>query len=372
MDSDRRMLLQPRPTNNQYITVVYAALTAKTTDRQQVEEFIERLAVIAEDRTPHLADVRHNLLVATLQAMEHSRHGFMLRQFFESPRGQRLLAQYGLEDTFDGLWLEDALYNAGLKRRWKPRSAGRWIKRNLTPAPQAPEDRLYNAMTIVGRKKRFSAPFTGRSVVENAIPALALVQSIARSDPAYQTTANRSFYQDTIMHVLMRDPKAEGMTTAEYQQRVVRPLLDAIYRIATHVDDNRFDIRYNLLLTAWLARNGPHMEVLHEYRKRFKHLHEVHGVYGRALLNPDEGFLVLPSTWPRRLSSERRALTGLFKRWLRNSTNSADGQIVYSVNGWRTVEWRQPAADDDVLWTSGSTATRIASPVPSVDATGTS
>jgi hypothetical protein len=344
LPADHRLMQQPRPDEADYTQVVYAVLADPRTAQESVEDYLRTLRAIASDVDPDLTDVRHNLVAATIRASASIGHGQRLRRFFKSGDGRHLLKAYDLQEAFKSVTdfpPETALWHASARGALATNGPRRWMKRHLMPPTTAPEDPYYKAAAVAGRRWPFSAPLTGRSLVENLAPVFAFVRAMSQRDPAKQTWADRTFFQGTLFHLLMTEGREAGHTTEKYRADVIQPTLDVIDRIAGRFHDERFDVRYNLLLTVWLAQNGPHGEVIQQYLKDNKHLCEMYGIYRKALEVSDPQSIPLPTTRKMRIR-EHRAFSQRFAQLLRDSDNSTDGKIVHPVNHWSDGTWMGP------------------------------
>jgi hypothetical protein len=142
-----------------------------------------------------------------------------------------------------------------------------------------------------------------------------------QSDPAFQTRADITFYGGTLFGLLMTPAKKYKETTTDYEERIVRPLLEIVKNIAQRQGDNRADVRHNIIVSVWLACQGPHKDLIQAWIKENKYLLHANGVYGS--LKFDERRLKLPQDL-----REKALIKALFREWMWNSDNSTDGIIV--------------------------------------------
>ncbi|MBI4238840.1 MAG: hypothetical protein HY696_10585 [Deltaproteobacteria bacterium] len=318
---DARLQLRPRLPLSMYYRVVYRALTDAEVPAEVVADYLERLKVVVCDADPDLADVRRNLLIATMRAAVHPTHGARLRAFFGTPDGESILQQYALQP----LYTEALKYRHPEHLPWKVRLAReawqpkRWITSRLSGPP---EQALYDAAVVAGRRIRITGPFAGRTVREAGAAFFTMFDSITQTDVAHQTRADPSFYYGTLWKQVLMRPKGLRGLTDTYRKDEVAPLLEAIRRIAGRVHDVRADIRHNLLLTVELASQGPHAEMIQQFiaqnKPLFTTMHEIRG----SVLAPNEHL-------PRgKTLKDLRMTKRLFRRLLVDSGNSADGMLV--------------------------------------------
>jgi hypothetical protein len=316
MDEDDRALLSPHLKDEWYRTIIYRGLMDPDTCEPAVKEYLKRLAVVASDVRPDLHYVRRNMIVSTIRAIAGSAHGEYIKQFFTEGRGKDIVQAYCLEKT-----LEEVLR---MKREegahaWKWRRVRRWIEKNLHRRELTPEDAFYNAAATAGRRYLFSAPFSGRSLMENGAALSSFLLAASQSNPAFQTFADRTLYEGTIYRFLMTPAKKARKTDEEYRDKVVKPLLYAIGVVAARLGDTRKDVRHNLLVSALLAVHGPHGDVIEEWIEEKEHLLEANGIYGRPSIDGD--------------------VKTLFSSYLWDSDSSTDGKIVFPASEWRPLNW---------------------------------
>jgi hypothetical protein len=334
MDDDARVLLGPNMQKKWYTEIVYRGLTDPTTTPERITEFFNRLRIIAGDATPGLRHVRYNLIIATMRAMAGKYHGEQIEAFFSSPEGAALVKSYGLEKMLEEVkeiargegkqaWRSylQSLFR-GKVRKWLDKHT---LARDVEPEDEFdvhPVDKFYNAAAVAGRRFKFSAPFSGHSVVENGATISSFLLSASQGDPAFQTTADHTFYAGTIFGILMTPAQERGMTTKKYVSDVIQPLLHIISENACKVGDSRKDVRHNLLVAVWLASQGPHGEIIRSWIVEQKHVFQANGIYGMLKADSEGDRL------PRNLNQRR-----LIKRWfgenLWDSDTSADGRILY-------------------------------------------
>jgi hypothetical protein len=324
LEDDRRLLLKPQLERDWYTKIVYRALTDPATPAEKVDEFLERLRVVASDVNPRLKNVRHNLIVAAMRAIAGKAHGERIELFFTEGAGKSIVSAYGLEALLEEARKIKRNEGQSAWMSWLWNSPRRWINKHYMKPPMTPVDEFYNAAAVAGRRFLFSAPFTGRSFVENGSPFTSFILSAMQGDPAFQTTADLSLYAGSLYGLLMAPAKKERMTTTDYRSKVIIPLLDLIEKNAQKLGDNRRDVRHNLLVSVWLASQGPHGEVIREWMDKHKHLYQANGIYG--MLKHDERVGRLP----RRLN-QKKLIKQMFRQFLWDSDNSADGKIVYPL-----------------------------------------
>lgn len=333
MEDDKRLLLRPDYRKERYTEIVYNALTDPNTSPEAVEEFFDRLRVIAADTSPELKHVRRNLIMTTIRAMAGKAHGDKIYKFFTEGEGISLVSAYKLAGILEEVSKMPRNEGHSTSSWIAKRSARKWIERHLLkpnvtpgdPFDQHPADKFYSAAAVAGRRFKFTAPFTGRTLVENGSPFSTFLLSASQSDPAFQTTADSTLFAGTIYGLLMASTKKSFMTTQDHEEKVVIPLLDLIKHSAQRVGDNRTDVRHNLLVTAWLASQGPYGRVVREWIEKNKHIYQANGIYGMLKFDSTQRRL------PRSLS-EKELIKQLFKKYLRSSDNSSDGVVVYPVH----------------------------------------
>jgi hypothetical protein len=305
--------------NELFRTVIYQGLTDPDTCEPAVKEYLKRLTVVSFDVKAGLKYLRRNMIVSTIRAMAGNAHGELIEEFFTEGRGKDIVQAYGLERI-----LEDVLK---MKREegahaWKWRRVRKWMKRNMHKRELSSEDVFYNAAATAGRRYLFSAPFTGRSLMENGAALSSFLLAASQANPAFQTFADRTLYEGTIYRFLMTPAKKAGKSDEEYHTKVVKPLLHAIGVVAARLGDTRKDVRHNLLVSAWLAADGPHADVIGPWIEENEHLLEANGIYGRPAVSGN-------------------AKT-LFSIYLWDSDNSTDGKVVFPASEWPELNWSDP------------------------------
>jgi len=326
--SDRSPFIPPRPASSEYNDVVFRALVTTETPGEVVDEYLSRLRIILTDLDPALADVRHNLLVATICAVAGAAHGDRIKGFLDSEDVWLVMQSYGLIALYEKVAEKRGTYDS---EAWKalrilPGSSRGFIAKHFRKPVLSQEDKFYNAATVPGRSFPFSGVVTGNSVVQNGSPLFAFLLSAIQGDPAFETKADPTFFKGTLYKILMGNPAKAEMGMEQYRVEYLLPLLSGVLNSASKLNDSRFDIRHNLLTTIWLASNGPHSELLKKWIEEHKHLYNAHGIYGE----PKIGSKVVALPRSRSLK-ERRLINALFKQYLVNSTNSADGKVRYNM-----------------------------------------
>lgn len=352
--TDHRTILQPRPLRAEwYRTIVYRALTDPYTSDEVVEEFLSRVVIIAQDAEPTLADVRYNLLLATVRAIGGAAHGERLFAFFRDGPGAELAAAYRFDPRWYGATMLRVREDADAWRQWEnrlrsvgaalrhasflPGTPRRFLHRHLRRRVR-PADPLYGSVAVAGRRWDFSSPLTGRSVVENAAPVFAFFKAAVRGDTAFQTRADPTFYRQTLLRMFLQpfDARArsqaaqqlrkhplgldrgdrravlEATALAIYRETIVAPLLEAIedlVRDPERMCDPRFDVRHNLTYTVRFAGNGPHAEFIRAFLWRNAALVRAQGLSAEV---PAE----CPAAWSQMRDGLRRTgralIRGLF------------------------------------------------------------
>jgi hypothetical protein len=333
MTDDRRLLIGPHLQPEWYRTIIFRGLTDPGTSIPTVDAFLQLLRVIAADRAPEKAYVRRNFIAATMRAMLDMHHGNRIYEFFNSKEGAPLIEQYQLQHVFqelkekrrDGRREVPGFVSDMRVRLWQRRNILNFGVAPTDAFRETPADKFYGAVTVAGRRYRFSAPFTGRSAVENGSPFSSFLLSASQGDAPFQTTPDLTLYAGTLFKMLMSPVEKEKTTTEKHQAQILRPLLDLIGVNAAKLGDNRKDVRHNLLMTVLFASQGPNGQFVRQWIKDHKHLYHANGIY--SPLKFDEKVDRLPHTL------KDRGVDKLFAKHLWDSEVSADGMVVYPLDG---------------------------------------
>jgi hypothetical protein len=325
MENDERVLIGPHLRNEWYTEIIYRALTDPDTSVDRISAFLDRLRVVSLDPSPSLRPVRHNLIIATMRAMAGTAHGEQIARYFTDGYGNEMVKMYGLENVMAEI---ERMKRGEGKEAWRsivPWWRGKvrsWMDKHILSRGVSSVDKFYNAAAMAGRRFKFSAPFTGRSLVENGAPFSAFLLSASQADPVFQTEADSTLYAGSIYGILMTPTQKSFETTDDYEASVIKPLLELIRLNALKVGDNRMDVRHNLLVSVWLASQGPHGELIRTWIAENKHIFQANGIYGMLKVDGVKRHL------PRKLS-QRSLIRAWFKDNLWDSDISADGRVVY-------------------------------------------
>ncbi len=319
-------LVGPRPNPNEYTDVIFRALTTTETQDEVVDNYLSRLSVMLKDLDPALDDVRHNFLVATIRASAGAAHGDRIKNFLNSEEIRSVIQLHGLTATYKKVaerWGTDG------REAWKglkifPGSPKGFIAKYFRKPAASQDDRFYNAVTTAGRSFPFTGVVTGDSLIQYGAAFSSFWLSAVQGDPTFETKVDPTLFRGTLYKFLMTSPADVGMSTEKYRREVLYPMLSVISRVASRLDDSRFDIRHNLLITVWLASHGPHSEVMKKWVEEHRYMYNAHGIYGK----PKIGFRVVDL--PRSLK-ESKHVKKLFKQYLIDSTNSVDGKVQYNM-----------------------------------------
>lgn len=379
MKRDYRVLLGPHIDERWYRTIIYRALVDPATPRETVEEFLRRLTLIAGDVNPELHYARYNLLLATMRAADGAAHGTLIKQYFDEGPGKTFMTLNAshidrMLDEFMALNGEEKdpkkiemkkraarrdlvkVYGhlgdrwAEVKKLRKERDRDAWIslpfgrlrrffKKHLVYPEGRAGIKFYAASATGGRVYPYSALFSGRSFVENAAALTSFLLTATQKNPPFQTFADTTLYRGTIYRFLMTPAKKADLSEEAYRDEILDPLLHGIGTAADHLGDGYKDARHNLLVSVWLASQGPHGEVIREWidkdvnRARL----QANGIYGNPKIpgrQIEEGEKGLPKGL-----NESRLIDDLFDDYLWDSDNSTDGQVVYPTSHWKPIEW---------------------------------
>jgi len=368
MQDDRRVLLTPDFDAKWYTSIIYRALTdpyrtrevinpenpdekrviVQGTSSETVAKYLERLMVIASDVSPELRHVRYNMIVATMRAMAGTAHGEQIEEFFTTGPGKSLIEAYGLQGVLDEMLgrsetvkkdpdtgkekVEKAIKRIprdegryawiSVPVAWHSRAA-KWIEKHITTAVPTAE-KFYAAAAVAGRRYDLAAPVTGRSAVQNLSFLSSLLLAASQKNVAFQTRADATLFAGTLYGFLMKQVDPEKMTTEAYQTEMLLPLLDLIKHCAEKLGDNRKDVRHNLLVTAWLASQGPHGEPIRRWMEENRGIFQANGIYAMLKVGGADDRL------PQGLD-EKKLIKRLFSQYLWDSTSSTDGLEVYPV-----------------------------------------
>lgn len=162
--------------------------------------------------------------------------------------------------------------------------------------------KIFDSITLAGRLWEFSNPLTGQSLTQMAVPFTALYYSLNKNgDPPFPTQPDKVFWRTVIFRFLMekgtREQELNGLlTAAEY--------------ILNQEGQQRADVRHNLLVCLWAARNGPYGDTVRAFLLRNKALLRQEGLFKHV--EP-------PRSW------QGFAARQFFANQLRSSFVSADG-----------------------------------------------
>ncbi|MFH1829306.1 MAG: hypothetical protein ABH871_00830 [Pseudomonadota bacterium] len=326
-----RALFSPDEHPKWYRTKIYRALVDPSTTSETVEEYLDRLTAIAYDISPRQYDARRYLLIATMGAAAGKAHGQTIKNYFTEGKGKPLVKVYDLDKQLEHMTQKKPTKGKSSSLSWLGMgTASSWMRKHLKPTP---EKAFSAAASTAGRRYSFFAPLTGRSLVENGAFLTSFITAAAQGDPAFQTYADPTFYRDTLYKFLMTSAKEASAGSGEYDKNVIKPILRATEEAAKQLDDNRKDVRHNLLTTIWLAQLGPHKKIIQPWINKNKHLFHANGVSVKPVVKGKQ------TEFPKNLK-QKGPIKKLFAEHLWHSNNSTDGQVVYPTRALPALSWR--------------------------------